>query len=325
MDRHKGCQIRRMIIFTEYLNGTSTFINRDGCEMSLNFEKVSLGKQNEYLEYFAECPQKPSDYTFLNLWGWAEVHGLYWAWSDNLVWIKQTVPDEVFWAPIGSWAGIDWPMCFDDYFDEQIEFSRIPEDLLQLWKANIGHRIIAEDARDHWDYLYAADSLIELKGRRFHKKRNLLNQFKKKYDFQFVPFGEEMIHTALAMQDDWCTWRDCESSEALSAENRAISRVLHSWEKLYGVTGGAIIIGQKMAAYTIAEKLSEDTIVIHFEKGNAAYKGVYQAINQMFLEHTGDNLKTVNREQDLGDVGLRKAKLSYNPSDFIKKYRVVLK
>jgi len=80
-----------------------------------------------------------------------------------------------------------------------------------------------------------------------------------------------------------------------------------------------------MAAYTIAEKLSEDTIVIHFEKGNAAYKGVYQAINQMFLEHTGDNLKTVNREQDLGDAGLRKAKLSYNPSDFIKKYRVVLK
>ncbi|MBW2226587.1 MAG: hypothetical protein JRG99_04590, partial [Deltaproteobacteria bacterium] len=65
--------------------------------MSLNFEKVSLGKQNEYLEYFAKCPQKPSDYTFLNLWVWAEVHGLYWAWSDNLVWIKQTVPDEVFW------------------------------------------------------------------------------------------------------------------------------------------------------------------------------------------------------------------------------------
>jgi len=216
-------------------------------------------------------------------------------------------------------------MCFDDYFNEKIEFSRIPEDLLQLWEEKIGNRIIADDARDHWDYLYAANALIELKGRRFHKKRNLLNQFRKKYDFQFVPFGEEMIDAALAMQDDWCTWRDCESSEALSAENQAISRVLDSWEKLYGLTGGAILIGQEMAAYTIAEKLLEDTIVIHFEKGNAAYKGVYQAINQMFLEHTGDNLKTVNREQDLGDAGLRNAKLSYNPSNFIKKYRVVLK
>jgi hypothetical protein len=261
----------------------------------------------------------------LNLWGWAEVHGLYWAWSDNLVWIKQTVPYEVFWAPIGPWAGIDWPTCFDDYFNEQAEFSRIPEDLLVLWEENIGQRIIVEDARDHWDYLYAMNALIELKGRRFHKKRNLLNQFIKTYDFQFVPFGEDMIDMAVAMQDDWCTWRDCESSEVLSAENQAISRVLDSREKLYGVTGGAILIGEEVAAYTIAEKLSEDTIVIHFEKGNAEYKGVYQAINQMFLEHTGDNLKTVNREQDLGDAGLRKAKLSYNPVDFIKKYRVVLK
>ena len=253
------------------------------------------------------------------------MYGLYWAWSKNLVWIKQTVPDEVFWAPIGSWAGIDWRICFDDDFNEQTQFSRIPEDLLRLWEENIGHRIIADDARDHWDYLYDENSLIELKGRQFHKKRNLLNQFTKKYDYQFVPFGEGMIDMAMGMQDDWCTWRDCESSEALSAENRAISGVFDSWEKLYGLTGGAILIGQEMVAYTIGEKLSEDTVVIHFEKGNAAYKGVYQAINQMFLEHAGDDFKTVNREQDLGDAGLRKAKLSYNPSDFLKKYRVVLK
>ena len=293
--------------------------------MPLNFEKVSLARQKEYLEYFADCPQKSSDYTFLNLWGWAEVHGLYWAWSDNLVWIKQTVPDEVLWAPIGSWEGVDWSVCFDDYIDEQAEFSRIPQNLLQVWEKRVGHRIIAEKTRDHWDYLYDAAALIELKGRRFHKKRNLVNQFRKKFDYKFVPFDKGMIRMALAMQDDWCTWRDCESSEALSAENRAISKVLHSWEELYRITGGAILIGQEMVAYTVAEMLSENTIVIHFEKGNAEYKGVYQAINQMFLEHTGGNLKTVNREQDLGDAGLRQAKLSYNPSDFIKKYRVVMK
>jgi len=65
--------------------------------------------------------------------------------------------------------------------------------------------------------------------------------------------------------------------------------------------------------------------VIHFEKGNQGYKGVYQVINQMFLEHSGNKFEFVNREQDLDNQGLRKAKLSYNPVDFLKKYRVILR
>ena len=130
---------------------------------------------------------------------------------------------------------------------------------------------------------------------------------------------------ALAMQEDWCTWRDCESSEALSAENRAISKILDNWQTIYGLTGGALLVGQEMVAYTIAEQLSKNTIVIHFEKGNPDYKGAYQAINQMFLEHNGQQFDFVNREQDLGNEGLRKSKLSYHPVDFVKKYRVFLK
>lgn len=80
-----------------------------------------------------------------------------------------------------------------------------------------------------------------------------------------------------------------------------------------------------MIAYTIAEALDESSIVIHFEKGCPLFKGVYQAINQIFLEQCCQGFQTVNREQDLGDEGLRKAKLSYNPVAFLKKYRVCLK
>ena len=79
-----------------------------------------------------------------------------------------------------------------------------------------------------------------------------------------------------------------------------------------------------MAAYTVAEALTPDTLVIHFEKGDTQYKGIYQAINQMFLAHEADSYKWVNREQDLNDEGLRKAKLSYHPADFLRKYRVTL-
>ena len=98
--------------------------------------------------------------------------------------------------------------------------------------------------------------------------------------------------------------------------------MLNSYEKLKGLKGGAILVDNKLIAYTVAEKISEDMVIIHFEKGSQEYKGVYQAINQMFLEHSCKDFKTVNREQDLGDKGLRKAKLSYNPVDFIKKYKV---
>jgi len=293
--------------------------------MSLNFEPINLHKQYEYLEHFDRCSQKASDYSVVNLWGWAEEYGLCWAWSDKLVWIKQTVPEEFFWAPIGSWEEIAWNSCFDEYFNGRTKFTRIPDILLQIWKDCLGNKITSEEARGHWDYLYSVPELTELKGNRFHKKKNLLNQFRKKYDFQYIPFGTDLIDRAMKMQEDWCTWRDCESLEALAAENRVISRILNSWTKLNGLTGGAIIVDQDMAAYTIAESLQEDTIVIHFEKGSQDYKGVYQAINQMFLEHSGNKFNIVNREQDLGDEGLRNAKLSYHPVGFLKKFLVTFK
>ncbi|MBW2563206.1 MAG: DUF2156 domain-containing protein [Deltaproteobacteria bacterium] len=214
--------------------------------------------------------------------------------------------------------------CFDELSGKQALFIRIPEKLLLTWKESLGDRIAVEEERGSWDYLYSISELTELKGKRFHKKKNLLNQFTKNYNFQFIPFDTEAIHMAMAMQEDWCTWRDCEASDVLAAENNAISRVLNSWEKIGGLIGGAIIVNETMAAYTVAESLSADMLLIHFEKGNTDFKGVYQAINQLFLENSGKNYEIVNREQDLGDEGLRKAKLSYHPVDFIKKYRVNL-
>ncbi len=222
--------------------------------MALNFETINLDKQNEYMDKLSRCPQKSSDYSFVNLLGWSEAYGLHWAWSNDVVWIKQTIPNEFFWAPVASWPDIDWVRCFDKYFDKPTTFLRVPEELLRIWEKNIQNRIRKEDERAHWDYIYDVKALIELKGKRFHKKKNLVNQFRKKYAYQYVSFDAEMIDIALAMQEDWCTWRDCESSEALSAENRAISQILDNWKTLYGLTGGALLVGKEMVAYTIAEQ-----------------------------------------------------------------------
>ncbi|MGD9333090.1 MAG: phosphatidylglycerol lysyltransferase domain-containing protein, partial [Desulfobacterales bacterium] len=102
-------------------------------------------------------------------------------------------------------------------------------------------------------------------------------------------------------------------------------RVFVYWDSFPELLGGAIVVDDMIVAYTIAEPLDGDTVVIHFEKGCPAHKGIYQAINQMFLESLEGRFRYVNREQDLGDEGLRKAKMSYHPVKFNQKYRIALR
>ena len=292
--------------------------------MHLQFEPIQLEKQREYARLLVQCPQVTSDYSFLNLWAWAQDYGLCWAWEHNLVWIKQTRPEVCFWAPIGQWEAVDWKTKFGASRNGQTVFIRVPQKLTDRWCKNLEDRPVVVEERGHWDYIYAVIDLIELKGNRYHKKKNLLNQFQNKYAYTYVPLGPDLIDRAMGMQTDWCTWRDCESSDILSAENRAILRILQDWKRLEGAMGGALMMEQSMVAYTVAEALTADTVLIHFEKGDTEYKGVYQAMNQIFLAHSAKDFKFVNREQDLNDEGLRKAKLSYLPVDFIRKYRVSL-
>jgi hypothetical protein len=292
--------------------------------MTLSFEPISLERQEDYLEILSRCPQIASDYSFLNLWAWSEEYGLRWAWDGDLVWIRQSLPDEFLWAPVGSWDAVDWQSRFRVKQNDRAVFSRVPENLANLWRERLQPQTHIEEERGHWDYLYSVMDLVELKGNRYHKKKNLLNQFSRKYDFTYLPFGADMVDQAKAMQTDWCTWRDCESSDILSSENRAIFNILKEWRQLAGLFGGALMVDGSMVAYTVAEALTRDILLIHFEKGDTAYKGIYQAINQKFLANSASNYTFVNREQDLNDEGLRKAKLSYHPVDFIRKYRVTL-
>jgi hypothetical protein len=290
--------------------------------MTLNFEPISLEKQHLYRERLKQTRWEASDYSFVNLWGWCREYGLSWAWDDDLVWIRQSRPVNGFWAPVGLWDRVDWADRLGRHFPEKSSIIRVPEPLIQYWKTALGDRIAVTATEDHWDYLYSVQDLIELKGNRFHKKKNLLNQFLRKYDHTYLALTPDLIENALAMQEDWCVWRDCESEETLASENRAISRVLAYWADLAGIFGGAVTVEGEMVAFTVAEQMSDDTVLIHFEKGLTAYKGIYQAINQMFLANNS-HLYRVNREQDMGEEGLRKAKRSYHPVDFIRKYQVV--
>lgn len=291
--------------------------------MEHEFSPVSLDGQDQYNSLLAQCGQKASDYSFVNLWGWGREYGLEWSFRDEYVLLRQSWPQPAFWAPVGNWRRIDW-LELQRSLPTNSCLIRIPEELKNILEAGLSG-VQIQECRDHWDYLYNVSELVELKGRKFHKKKNLLHQFERDYGATFVQLDEKNVEWALALQTDWFLWRNTENDHTLDAENRAIVKVLHDWSRIGGLMGGGLIVDDKMIAYTVAEALDDRSVVIHFEKGCPHFKGVYQAINQIFLEQCCQQFEVVNREQDLGDQGLRKAKLSYNPVGFLKKYTVCLK
>ncbi len=290
--------------------------------MTLNFERIQLDQQNSYIKRYEQSQVPASDYTFVNLWGWAEEYGLEWAWTDELTWIRQTHPQIIYWAPIGNWPAVDWKNEFSQFPTDATEFIRVPKVLHQIWQEKIPANLAIEETKGQWDYIYDRKELVDLKGNRFHKKKNLVNQFKKKYQYEYLSFCDEMIEHAMALQAEWCKWKDCEANETLAMENRVIERVLQHIPEFKQLTGGALLVNDILVSYTIAEVVFNDIMIIHFEKGDPEYKGSYQAINQMFLEQNGAEYSFVNREQDLDDPGLRKAKLSYQPVEYISKNKV---
>jgi len=294
--------------------------------MDLEFKPIALSDQPIFQRYLSQCQHVTSDYSFFNIWSWASAYDLAWARTDDFIWLRQNQPLPQYWAPVGNWQAVDWPQYFEYFPQFKSEMVRVPEPLARIWESVFGETVSVVPDRDQFDYIYDANELITLQGNRFHKKRNLLNQFKKNYDYQYVEMASDCVSAAMALQNNWCTWRECDSDDQLANENMAIAKMLSHWENIDGIIGGCLLVKEAMVAYTIGECINTDTLVIHFEKGSTDYKGVYQAINQMFVEHaaadSGAGIKWVNREQDLGDAGLRRAKASYHPVEFLKKYRV---
>ena len=289
--------------------------------MDDGFTSISLSDMTAYREFQIAGGTRAADYSFTNLWGWAEHYGLEWKFTEKLCWIRQTKPETIYWAPMGWWHDADWQAALA--FMSGKAFFRVPKPLRVIWEERIPESITVEESRGQWDYLYKSNDLVKLSGNRFHKKKNLFNQFVKKYpDYSYQQLGLECVEAVLHMQGEWCTWNECPESEALMAENKAIFRVLSHWDQLPNLRGGFIALDGKVVAYTVGERLTQDTLVTHFEKGATEYKGIYQAINCFFARDNAEQFALINREQDLDDEGLRKAKEGYNPVDYVRKYTV---
>lgn len=172
--------------------------------------------------------------------------------------------------------------------------------------------------RDHFDYLYLRSELAALKGQAYRSKRNHVHKFRKTYDYRFTPMTAEMITDCIHTYDRWCEQRHCMEDESLAYEHRALLYGLEHFREL-GLTGGVLWVEGKIIAFTFGSPVNHDTFCIHAEKALSDYEGAYNTINQEFASFLPECYTYLNREEDLGLPGLRKAKLSYRPVDLLEK------
>jgi hypothetical protein len=290
------------------------------------FKDLTLEDKPLCDQVFNHFPSQISEFTFTNLFIWRHAYQIKISRLQNfLCLLSEQRESSFFFPPMGEGDVIECYQGLLHYLGGKAtlpKIVRVPEAAVEQmdWKTS---GMKAELDRSQCDYVYLTQDLIELKGRKYHRKRNHIKQFQKKYSYQYIPLTPEWIPQCLQLETEWCDLRHCEASPGLLNESVAIKEAFTHFEEL-GVKGGAILINGKVEAFTLGDPLNSETVVIHIEKANPAYEGLYPTINQAFLEYQWSGYTYVNREQDLGEEGLRKAKESYFPHHLVNKYVVTL-
>ena len=181
---------------------------------------------------------------------------------------------------------------------------------------------ITED-RDNFDYLYLRDELAELPGNRFHKKKNRVNYFCRRHDFVVEEFSSRHLDGCQRLLDEWARVRAGETEGSMAQEIAATAEALQLMAELQ-LSGVVVLVGGEVKAFALGERLNRTTAVCHFEKADPFLEGLSQLINREFSRLLFTDCTLVNREQDLGETGLREAKLSYHPVEIVKKFRLNL-
>ncbi len=301
----------------------------------LSFEPVETLDRKKYREQVKRCVfSTPScEYAYANLYAYADAYQTAWVQTDEGLFIRMND---------GAAYRYLCPIASDENFEsavkrlkshasqggeESLHLLCLPKRAVEKLSACESDVLVDTD-RGHADYLYETARLVTFSGKALHAKKNHLNRF-------FALYGDSYCYRPIATSDDvdacfafndaWYALNEGESDAALSAERTAVTKMLEGFERL-GLYGGMLYVGDRLCAYTLASDNYDgaETLCVHVEKGLYDVVGVYPAIVSEFLKHVGGAYRLVNREDDLGDEGLRRSKLSYQPTAMEEKYNVRL-
>lgn len=235
---------------------------------------------------------------------------------DHLVVLARHDPEVTVRPPVGA--------PDDGLMDEVIRLAVGEGAQLGYVEAPVKDRLAARypgvpfvEDRDYADYVYKTVDLATLPGTRYAKIRNRLNKFSNSTPYTVTPIDEGSIADLEEFLHRWCLWKDCASDPYLEHERKAMVFAIQHFFEL-GLRGLALRIKGEIEAISIFEQMSDSTVVVHFEKGSPDYDGVYKAINMETARYVQSHAVYLDREEDIGLPGLRKAKESYHPDHLVR-------
>lgn len=288
----------------------------------LAFKPLELEDRQLFLTVLQKEQPCISEHTFTNLFMWRHSRVIDWAVCQEglILKVRHDHDHDCFLPPAGFSNPLDAYRVITQWCrkrgKEQVGVFRLPARHAELLRAD-GWQV--EDNRDQYDYVYLSSQLAELSGNLLDGKRGFVHKFEREVEHQYLPYHPQYRESCLELAQVWMAERNPDDP-ALQAEYDAIREYLQHYEALQGC--GAVFLQKgRVIAFTFGEELNRDTFVIHFEKADIQYPGIYQAINNRFVrEEISKKYRYVNREQDLGIPGIRKAKESYHPDHMVEKF-----
>lgn len=299
----------------------------------LEFNKIKLSDKDDIEKYLKTANKGICEHCFTDIFMWQGHYSTKFIILDDFLYIRSKdieTNQDYFMLPVGTG---DIKQAIKNIEEvaksEGIELVlvSITDDMVEKLEQELPDYFEFSESRDSADYIYLSEKLITLAGKKLHSKRNFVNRFMSENEgkWSFDELTDDNKNDAWNFHMKWHKETGCiEEDQSLEAETCAIKCILENYKEL-GVKGGILRVDGQVVAFSLGSKSTNDMFVVHIEKADVNYAGAYPTINKFFAETFCKEVTYINREEDLGLEGLRKAKLSYKPEILKMKYNAKIK
>lgn len=305
----------------------------------LIFKPVDIYIKEEIESYLIKSGSEFSDYCFVDIFIWRDLYRAEYCIKDNYLFLRKKVfpnSNYTYNAPLGE-GRITEGLKYILQDTKQKKITPIITSISVKQKEELENtypnKFNFEMKRDLADYVYKSEDLINLRGNKYNAKRNYVNRFLRNYinRWQYEEIEDRNKNDVLLFYNEWYSKKLKENCRNINgndyyfkSEKSAINYALDYFNEL-SLRGGILRVDGKVVAFAIGKQCTDKMFVIQFEKADKNIIGAYQMINQQFAIKNCNNIEYINREEDLGIAGLRKAKLSYYPLFLGIKYEARLR
>ncbi len=295
----------------------------------LTFEPIEIKHRQMFLNYIEYCRDRTTEQSFAAMYGWSHKYKASLGQQGGLLYARCAYEGHYHYLmPLGAGDLAEALRLMEreaERSSQPFSMRGLTSSMVRRVEEAMPGRYRFSELSGSADYLYASRDLIELSGKRYHSKRNFIKRFETAYEgrWHYEDITADNLDDVWDFQDKWCRKNDCASSLSLQEEGTTIALLLYNLKAL-GAYGGLLRVDGEVVAFTVGSPIGRDTMDINIEKADYEVVGAYPMINRLFARSHCADKAFINREEDLGLEGLRRAKLSYAPTEIITKYAVSL-